>query len=136
MDGVNNISFDNLLGRLKAASEATRLRLLFLLARSELTVSDLTAILGQSQPRISRHLKLLSDANVIERFPEGAWVYYRLVDTGPGSSLARSLLASLDGGDPQLVRDMERLEQVRKSCLLYTSPSPRDQRGSRMPSSA
>ena len=115
MDGVNNISFDNLLGRLKAASEATRLRLLFLLARSELTVSDLTAILGQSQPRISRHLKLLSDAGVIERFPEGAWVYYRLVDTGPGSNLARSLLASLDGSDPQLVRDMERLEQVRKS---------------------
>lgn len=115
MDSIQNISFDILLGRLKAASEATRLRLLSLLSRSELTVSDLTSILGQSQPRISRHLKLLSDAGVIERFPEGAWVYYRLVDSGPGSNLVRDLLSSLDQNDPQLVRDLERLGQVHRS---------------------
>ena len=72
MDATTHLSFDTLLGRLKAASESTRLRLLALLAQCELTVSDLTLILGQSQPRISRHLKLLCDAGVIERFPEGA----------------------------------------------------------------
>lgn len=109
------LSFDTLLGRLKAASEATRLRLLALLAQCELTVSDLTLILGQSQPRISRHLKLLCDAGVIERFPEGAWVYYRLIDTGPGTALIRNLLSNLDCADPQLSRDHERLEQVRQS---------------------
>lgn len=115
MDAPNHLSFDTLLGRLKAASEATRLRLLMLLTQCELTVSDLTLILGQSQPRISRHLKLLCDADVIERFPEGAWVYYRLADTGPGASLIRNLLSNLDRSDPQLSRDLERLEQVRRS---------------------
>lgn len=115
MDTPALLSFDTLLGRLKAASEATRLRLLALLAQCELTVSDLTLILGQSQPRISRHLKLLCDAGVIERFPEGAWVYYRLIDTGPGALLIRNLLSTLDRSDPQLSRDYERLEQVRQS---------------------
>lgn len=114
MDATVSLSFDMLLGRLKAASEATRLRLLALLSYCELTVSDLTTILGQSQPRISRHLKLLCDAGVIERFPEGAWVYYRLVDTGPGAVLIKSLLNNLDTSDPQLARDVERLEQVRQ----------------------
>lgn len=115
MDAPNHLSFDMLLGRLKAASEATRLRLLALLTQCELTVSDLTIILGQSQPRISRHLKLLCDAGVIERFPEGAWVYYRLADTGPGAAMIRNLLANLDRADVQLSRDYERLEQVRQS---------------------
>ncbi len=115
MDKADKLSFDMLLGHLKAASEATRLRLLFLLAQSELTVSDLTTILGQSQPRISRHLKLLCDAGIIERFPEGAWVYYRLVDRGAGSFLTRHILSHLDEADAQLTRDQERLEGVRRA---------------------
>lgn len=115
MDATSPMSFEALLGRLKAASEATRLRLLALLAQCELTVSDLTLILGQSQPRISRHLKLLCDAGVIERFPEGAWVYYRLADSGPGAMLIRTLIANLDSEDPQLSRDHARLQQVRQS---------------------
>ena len=115
MDAFTPISFNDALERLKAASEPTRLRLLALLLECELTVSDLTSILVQSQPRISRHLKLLCDAGLIDRFPEGAWVYYRLNDRGPGVSLVRNLLKDIDPGDPQLVRDLERLEQIRKS---------------------
>lgn len=115
MDVVNQLAFDALLGRLKATAEPTRLRLLALLMQCELTVSDLTTVLGQSQPRISRHLKLLCDAGVIERFPEGAWVYYRMNDSGPGAQLIRSIFGNFNLSDPLLVRDLERLGQVRRS---------------------
>ena len=67
---------------LKAVAEPTRLRLLVLLASGELNVKDLTRILGQSQPRISRHLKLLAEAGLVERAPEGSWVYFRLAEAG------------------------------------------------------
>lgn len=63
-----HLSFETLNGTLKAAGEATRLRILALLGEAELTVSDLTAILRQSQPRISRHLRLLAEAGLVERF--------------------------------------------------------------------
>ena len=68
---------------LRAAGEPTRLRILALLRREELAVLELTRILGQSQPRVSRHLKLLADAGLVERFPDGAWVFYRLTGAGP-----------------------------------------------------
>ena len=63
---------------LRAAAEETRLRMMALLAEGELSVSDLTDILGQSQPRISRHLKLLAEAGLVERHREGAWAFFRL----------------------------------------------------------
>jgi DNA-binding transcriptional ArsR family regulator len=65
---------------LKAAAETSRLRILALLAGGDLTVSDLTEILAQSQPRVSRHLKLLSEAGLIERYQEGSWAFFRLSD--------------------------------------------------------
>ena len=68
----------NLLTLLKAAADPTRLRLLAVLAPGELTVGELTQILKQSQPRVSRHLKLLCDAGLLERFKEAHCVYYRL----------------------------------------------------------
>ena len=71
---------DRLLAGLRAAAEPTRLRILALVAEGELTVSEITQVLGQSQPRVSRHLKLLCDAGLIDRFPEGHWVFYRLAD--------------------------------------------------------
>src|SRR5262249_15720818 len=67
------LPFEAVYGALKAAAEATRLRILALLGEAELTVSDLTAILRQSQPRISRHLRLLVQAGLVERFREGSW---------------------------------------------------------------
>lgn len=98
---------------LKSAGEHTRLRLLALLSHSDLTVSDLIDILGQSQPRISRHLKLLSEAGLLERYQEGAWAYFRTVQDGAPAEFIASLLAHMSEVDPQLVRDLERLETVR-----------------------
>src|SRR5262245_26082192 len=98
---------------LKAAGEATRLRILALLAEAELTVSDLTDILRQSQPRISRHLRLLAEAALIERFREGSWAFFRLGERGGNAELARELIARLDPTDATIARDRERLAAVR-----------------------
>jgi ArsR family transcriptional regulator len=103
---------DTLIGALKAGGEPTRLRVLALLAEAELTVKDLTAILGQSQPRISRHLKLLAEADLVDRHPEGAWVFYRLSESS--RSIARALMDLVDAGDPALARDRERLAEVKR----------------------
>jgi ubiquinone/menaquinone biosynthesis C-methylase UbiE/DNA-binding HxlR family transcriptional regulator len=109
-----SLAFDAAIAALKAAGEGTRLRILALLGQAELTVKDLTAILGQSQPRISRHLKLLVEAGLIDRHPEGAWVFYRLTDQGPVRQFAGDLLALLDGGDAVLARDREHLAAVKR----------------------
>ena len=81
---AQTISTNQLLAAMKAAGEATRLRILALLAVRELNVSDLTNILDQSQPRISRHLRLLDEAGLIERFREGSFVYCRLAQKRSG----------------------------------------------------
>ena len=97
---------------LRAAAEPTRLRILALLAREELAVLELTRILGQSQPRVSRHLKLLADAGLVERFPDGAWVFYRLAAASPARSIVDQALALISPGDATLLRDSERLVVV------------------------
>ena len=103
-----------LLGTLRAAGDSTRLRLLLLLIKAELTVTELTQILGQSQPRVSRHLKLLCEAALLERFKEGSWVFYRAADHGKAAELARIFPALVDSdADPVLLDDMRRLAQVR-----------------------
>ena len=99
---------------LKSVAEPTRLRLLALLAQGELSVKDLTRVLGQSQPRISRHLKLLAEAGLVERAPEGSWVYFRLAQAGQGGALARQVLEVVDRADPILVRDRRRAETLRE----------------------
>jgi len=81
---------------LRAAGEPSRLRILALLAKGELAVMELAHILDQSQPRVSRHLKLLTEAGLVERFPDGAWVFYRVATTGAGASAAAG--ASNGGG--------------------------------------
>jgi ubiquinone/menaquinone biosynthesis C-methylase UbiE/DNA-binding transcriptional ArsR family regulator len=113
MTSSAHLPFDALNAALKAAGEDTRLRVLVLLAEAELTVSDLTQILRQSQPRISRHLKLLVEAGLIERFREGAWAFFRLAERGAAAELARALVARLDPSDPIALRDRERLSAVR-----------------------
>ena len=107
------LPFVTLNGALKAAAEATRLRILALLAEAELTVSDLTDILRQSQPRISRHLRLLAEAGLVERFREGSWAFFRLCEHGGSAALARELIARLDADDATIARDRERLAAVR-----------------------
>ncbi len=112
MDAVQ-LSFPTLTATLKAAGEATRLRLLVLIAEAELTVSDLTAIVRQSQPRLSRHLRLLAEAGLVERYREGSWVFFRLGERGSAADIARALIARLDPNDPAVARDRERLAAVR-----------------------
>jgi ArsR family transcriptional regulator len=102
-----------LLPALRASAEPTRLRILWLCAQGELSVSELVQIMGQSQPRISRHLKLLTEAGLLERFREGSWVFHRLASRGYGASVAAKLLDLLPGDDPALVLDSARLAQVK-----------------------
>ncbi|MBS0364047.1 MAG: metalloregulator ArsR/SmtB family transcription factor [Proteobacteria bacterium] len=97
---------------LRAAGEPSRLRILALLAREELAVLELCRVLDQSQPRVSRHLKLLAEAGLVERFPDGAWVFYRLTAGGPADALVSELLTRIDAADPVLTRDAERLSAV------------------------
>jgi SAM-dependent methyltransferase len=103
-------------GALKAAGEQTRLRALALLTEGELAVGELAQALDQSQPRVSRHLKLLTEAGLVERAPEGAWVFYRLPRAHTTERhFAEALLGMLDPADPIFVRDAERLSAVRAS---------------------
>jgi ArsR family transcriptional regulator len=104
---------EKLLSALRAAGEPTRLRILAILALGELTVSELTQVLRQSQPRISRHLKLLADAGLIVRYPEGSWVFYRLDESAALGDLMAEIIGSLPDGDHELQRDRERLAEVR-----------------------
>ncbi|MBZ0216024.1 MAG: metalloregulator ArsR/SmtB family transcription factor [Fimbriimonadaceae bacterium] len=108
------MDLDDLLAGLRAGNDRTRLRLLALLAQSDLNVKDLTRILRQSQPRISRHLKLLNEAGLIDRFQEGSWVFYRIAGSSPQASLARTVIAHLNPNDAIIVRDRERLIEVKE----------------------
>ena len=105
---------EDLLAALRAIAEPTRLRLVVLCARGELTVSELTQILGQSQPRVSRHLKLLCEAGLLDRFREGSWVFYRLSGTGRGGAVARQLVALCDEDDPTIALDLQRLAAIKR----------------------
>lgn len=105
---------DAILDILRAAGDPSRLRLLCILREAELTVSELTQILGQSQPRVSRHLKVLCEAGLLERFKEGSWVFYRMAESGLGAAFNAALLG-LPLDDEALAADRERLATVRKA---------------------
>src|SRR5581483_11715669 len=99
---TTHLTFPTLTGTLKAAAEPTRLRLLMLIGEAELTVTDLTAILRQSQPRLSRHLRLLAEAGLVERHREGSWAFFRLSDRGSAADIARTVTGRLDPNDPAI----------------------------------
>ncbi len=105
-------SLDTVLTALRATAEPTRLRLLALLAQAELTVGEICEIVGQSQPRVSRHLKLLSEADLLDRFREQHFVYYRAPVSGPSRQLLDQVLGAIDRNDPPLAKDRARLERV------------------------
>lgn len=115
LEALDKLDSERLVEVLRAAGEPTRLRILVLLQRGDLTVKDLTEILGQSQPRISRHLKLLTEAGLVGRFPEGAWVYYRLSETGASDALTGLVKGLIDPADARLSRDRERLVEVKRA---------------------
>lgn len=97
---------------LAALADPARLRLLRLCRRGELTVKELTAATAMSQPRVSRHLRILEASGVLRRFREAHWTYYRLRTDGEPAALAREALARLIGHDPLLAADARRLDEV------------------------
>src|SRR5579871_6260916 len=115
-------AMDELLAALRAVAETTRLRLLVLCARGELTVTELAQILGQSQPRVSRHLKLLCEAGLLDRFREGSWVFYRLAAHGAMGALGRHLVAACGEADETIALDLQRLAQTKRQ--RPSSPPP------------
>jgi len=115
---------------LRAAGEPSRLRILALLQREELAVMELCQILDQSQPRVSRHLRLLTESGLVERFPDGGWVFYRLAADLKHRALIAEMLQMIDAGDAGLQRDLERLHEVRaqrfaKASSYFAEIAPR-----------
>ncbi|MCH8896358.1 MAG: metalloregulator ArsR/SmtB family transcription factor, partial [Proteobacteria bacterium] len=101
-----------LLAGLKAAAEPTRLRLLRICAQGELTVGEITRVIAQSQPRVSRHLKILCDAGLLVRFRERHWVFYRVPLSGSEAELVGNILQNLEIEDSEFLVDQQRLEEV------------------------
>lgn len=108
-----NNGMDDLLASLKAMAEITRIRILFVLSRSELNVTELTQILDQSQPRVSRHLKLMLEAGLITRHKEGNWVLFRLGETGVSADLAKAIVKLLPVDEDVIASDLRRLQDVK-----------------------
>lgn len=104
---------DELLQALRAAGEATRLRILAILARSELTVGELCRVLGQTQPRVSRHLRLLCEAGLLERHAQGTSAFYRPARDGRGRELFDAVLPLVDEQDNGVQADLRRLATIR-----------------------
>jgi ArsR family transcriptional regulator len=121
-----DVSLDDLLSALRAVAEPTRLRLLVLCSHGELTVSELADILGQSQPRVSRHLKLLCEAGLLDRFREGSWVFYRLSQQGTAGTLARDLVAACGRSDPTIALDLQRLSAIKRDRAARAAAFFRD----------
>ncbi|MFZ2103306.1 MAG: metalloregulator ArsR/SmtB family transcription factor [Oricola sp.] len=110
---VSGFHLDSIVDILKTIAEPTRLRILKLLADGDLTVSELTGILGQSQPRVSRHLKLMLESRLIKRQQEGSWALFRLSRDAASDFLVQELLKRIDNSDETIRRDAERLEEVK-----------------------
>ncbi|MFW2381173.1 MAG: ArsR/SmtB family transcription factor [Acidimicrobiales bacterium] len=104
---------DQLLEGLKAIAEPTRLRIVAVLESCELTVSELCTVLGQTQPRVSRHLRLLTEAGLLSRQAEGTSAYYGLRRLPDGDGLVHAIAPLIDRSSPVYQRDQARLEAVR-----------------------
>ena len=102
-------STEQLIIHLKAFADPIRLRLLALCVRGECTVSELTRVMAQSQPRISQHLKQLCDAGLLERFRDGHFVYYRVPLGSEQAAHRRRLFALLPSDEPTYERDFDKL---------------------------
>lgn len=104
---------DRLIKALKAAGEPTRLRILAALSQYELTVTELVSFLGQSQPRVSRHLKLLLEAGLVSRFQEGSWVFQRLDENSNAAEVAKKVIELIDFNDATIQQDSDRLAKIK-----------------------
>ena len=115
------LTSERTLDALRAMGEETRLRVVALLRRGELTVTDLTEILGQSQPRVSRHLRLLVDAGLVVKHREGTWAFFRLADSAAHRALVAAVLDAIDVDDSALAVDVQRLDAVRARRSMAAS---------------
>lgn len=99
----------------RSLADPTRLRILALLRAMELSVGELAQVLGQSQPRVSRHVKILTDAGLADRRKEGSWVFLSLGDKARVDPLFALFDAwtAIDGSDPWAIADAARLAAVR-----------------------
>lgn len=104
-----------LISQLKALADPVRLRLVALCARGECSVSELTKVLGLSQPRVSQHLKALCDSGLVERFRDGHFVYYRAPLRGGNAAARRRLLALLPDDEPRFEKDAAFIRDLRGS---------------------
>lgn len=103
------------LDALKALADETRLRLISLMKAGELTVSELVQILDQSQPRVSRHLRLLNEAGLISRFQEGTWVFYHLARSKQAQALLQPVLSQIELEREPYASDLQGLDYIRKA---------------------
>ena len=120
---MSSSTHELLVSWLRAAGEPTRLRLLALCAARDLSVSDLAQAVGQSEPRVSRHLKILGEAGLIERLRQGQWVHYGLTRGDPAAGFVQGMLAQLDRTDPLLTRDRERAKSLQGDGLHAAAPA-------------
>lgn len=115
-------STDKLLLQFKALADPVRTRLVALCGAAECSVSELTAVTGQSQPRISQHLKQLCTVNLLERFKDGHFVYYRVRSAGEDSATRRRLLVLLPDDEPQFQKDIRKLRDIRADSDVVAAP--------------
>ncbi|HET9093765.1 MAG TPA: metalloregulator ArsR/SmtB family transcription factor [Solirubrobacteraceae bacterium] len=115
LESTPQLEFEDLVGALRAVAEPTRLRLVALLGREELTVTEIGRVIGQSQPRTSRHLRLLVDAGILERAPEGAFVFYRLAESSEPARLAWAIASATPTSDATIAADLAALARVRQA---------------------
>jgi SAM-dependent methyltransferase len=108
-----NSSTDRLLHRFKALADPVRVRLVKLCSAAECSVSELTQVTGLSQPRVSQHLKQLIAADLLERFRDGHFVYYRVPQGGAQPLDRRRLLGLLPDAEPEFARDLDQLRSLR-----------------------
>jgi ArsR family transcriptional regulator len=108
-----NLETEQLIAQFKALADPVRLRIVALCAQGECSVSELTEVLGNSQPRVSQHLKQLCAAALLERFRDGHFVYYRVATSGDDAALRRRLLGLVPGHDPEFASDTDKLRRLR-----------------------
>jgi len=115
----------HLIDQFKALADPVRLRLIALCSQGECSVTELTEVLGQSQPRISQHVKMLCDAGLLERFRDGHFVFYRLPVQGDDAAQLRRLFAMLPGDEPDFKRDVEALRESRGAAPVEQTDEDR-----------
>ena len=120
-----NADTQHLIAQFKALADPVRLRIVVLCSQGECSVSELTEVLSQSQPRISQHVKVLCDAGLVERFKDGHFVFYRLPARGDAAAQLRRLLALLPDEEPDFLHDIEALRELRGAASVEPTQDDR-----------